>query len=170
MIRKINIYVLLNILDKMKEMKLKKLKFVFLLRFSAQVIDVDCSLVRLEFRNSLFSAQSKKMPQAQTYSIWLFRGSFSLLPMYDCLINRINVAEVNNTQLAQYDQYVKDKRNNRIEIVNKNLSLFASSIFPKWAPKYKNNLPNKPKNPLPIINQIPIIPNNQYQILRYNMF
>ena len=67
--------------------------------------------------------------------MWFFRGSFSLYPLYEKLINTIYEKEDERKPLTDFEQYVKEKReDNLIEFDNKKISIFASTIFPCFAP------------------------------------
>lgn len=112
--------------------------------FKARVLDVDCSLVKLELRNFLFSSS------ISWYSLWLFRGSFSLHPLYEDAMTKLKTSK----ELTPYEEYIKSKLDNKLVGTNANtsnyISIFASTIFPKYAPRIRTT---KLNNPGP--NQVP---------------
>lgn len=64
---------------------------------------------QLKTRNSLSTNPNVNM----TYVIKLFRGSFSLQPMYEQFMNQINNSNKSATELTPYEEYVKTKKKTR---------------------------------------------------------
>ncbi len=124
----------------------------------ARVIDNDCSLTKIEIKSNFFALLKAKKNNATTaskpavaaaaaaaaastssFSLWLFRGSFCLYPLYEQILQKIKNSNEMGMPLNDYEIYVKEKReDNIIEFDNNSLSVFASSMFPCNPPRNAN--------------------------------
>lgn len=109
------------------------------------VKDTDCSLMQVTLTSELtLENEPNKSKSAQlgpdvaaarySFSFWIFRGSFSLQPMFDNAISRANA--YNPSTSKPFYKYVSDKTSFRLDRYEKlrlrnNLSVFASSMFPE---------------------------------------
>lgn len=138
------------------------------------VKDTDCSLMQVtitselnlenEPSKSLSKSQQSLLPVPQqvgvasasesgtsaryTFSYWIFRGSYSLQPMYENAVSKASTS-LNPESCKSFYKYVSDKLNSRLErndkkrLVN-NISVFASSLFPDFSRSTINkNLKNR---------------------------
>ena len=102
------------------------------------VLDTDLSLVKLEFKNVILNKENNKK---STFSMWMYRGSFRLQPLFNNFIDefkKLNKDASKMSLLSSYHLYVKDKYTSYIGQYDKNnhyLSVFASSLFPDVDPK-----------------------------------
>jgi hypothetical protein len=127
------------------------------------VVDMDCSLVKLQIKSSFFKDSalqnenghrtSPKSPSVNhMFSVWFFRGSFCLYPLYEKMLQKIKnnyqaVAGEPDTPLTDYEVYLKEKRaDNLIESNNKTLWAFASTVCPCNPPRSSLNSINSKFN------------------------
>jgi len=110
-----------------------------------KVLEIDASLVRLQFDLKMFSNLNEniihKTLALDEHTIWFYRGSYKLLPLYEIIMQKITDFKINpNVNLNDFEKYIKDKQKETTQ--NKKLSLFASSSFPIYGPN-KNKLNKK---------------------------
>ena len=115
--------------------------------FPARVIDVDCSLVKLEIENRLPNMinGNPKVGKSYIFSFQLYRGSFKLYPLYEnflkSLIRHKEMTEKETHRkhkaLTEFELYVKSKCEKTFTYDNKSryLSLFTSTQFPEYDAK-----------------------------------
>jgi hypothetical protein len=111
----------------------------------ARVIDNDCSLTKVEIKSNFYALKAgarnistapKPNISTSSFSLWLFRSSFCLYPLYEQILQRIKNNNEMGVPLNDYEIYVKEKREeNLIEFDSNCLSVFASSLFPCNPPR-----------------------------------
>jgi len=95
-----------------------------------KVIEVDASLVKLELNIKMFD-ESLKSIDLVYHTVWFYRGSFKLFPLFEHILNKINESnEDPNVSLNSFEKYLKEKQKGMICTQNRLLSLFASTAFP----------------------------------------
>lgn len=128
-----------------------------------RVIDLDCSLARIQFDNDQLeklikvencpiTRKNANNSRTNVYSHWIYRGSFRLYPLYQRFMAKftnfygvrsapgISGVPKSNIKLNSYEEYVKEKYEfmfgNRYD--KHMITVFASSHFPMTQPKQKN--------------------------------
>lgn len=121
--------------------------------YDTRVIDVDVSLVKLTLDMKMFenlynlrnltsassSSSTKRFNSSlNSHSIWFYRGSYRLLPLYEVIVNKLTKLD-EPVELNQYEKYIKEKQSDSIYYNSQCLSSFASTSFPNIGPtsKYK---------------------------------
>ena len=114
--------------------------------YACKVEEVDGSLVKLDLKIGMFESyinrngvgnESNKQRNSKSlrHSIWFYRGSFRLYPLYDRVITKILSHKANSstdtTELSQFELYVKDKMEDSFVNAKASISIFASTLFPK---------------------------------------
>jgi histone-lysine N-methyltransferase SETDB1 len=113
--------------------------------FSGKVIDIDCSLVKIEIANKLTGIiNGKEKGIMYTFSYQLYRGSYRIYPLYENFINNLlkhkhAIEKELDTipTLNIYEKYIKSKYIDSHDNKLKYISLFTSTQFPMLDSKSK---------------------------------
>ncbi len=142
-----HMYFLLNYFYKYPERRMVKLALqdqieVFLddKWYTASVVQIDCSLVKFQFENNLLDVlRQAKKAKNRKYSIWLYRGSYKIRPLYNEFMADLKKPS------TPYQLYIKKKL--KYNMANKYLSIFSSSHFPMKNKPLQSQQSTKPKLP-----------------------
>ena len=122
--------------------------------FDCKVLCVDSSLVKLEFKINMFENYFNNLKTINqkgnlTHSVWLYRGSYRLYPLFDQIMKKIKPltsTTKSNDQLTQFEGYIKEKLIDPYFNPKGCLSIFASTLFPKLESKNRRQNRNKATN------------------------
>jgi hypothetical protein len=97
-----------------------------------RVVELDCSLVRIEFKNKIFAQIDKENEQRAGYTVNFHRGSFCLYFNYNDL--NIKLGYSDSYQLSEFEKYYMEKREKKLnvdEVISDDLlSCLSSSVLP----------------------------------------
>lgn len=109
-----------------------------------KVLDVIGSIVKLDLDIKMIKTETNQ--KIKSHSVWFYRGSPRLLPIYEAIMNKILNYNDETIQLTTYEKYLIEKQDNKINDNNRDSSFkyhnFSSFQFPKSAPELKVKEPN----------------------------